>query len=683
MSERQANIGVQPLQAVPSPGRGILQRQCACGQHTPGGGECDSCRRNGQTGVLQRARTRTGRTSTEPPAAPPIVQDVLRSPGRPLDEATRSFMEPRFGRDFSSLSTLSPGLQTARLAVGPEEDAFERQAQVSARRILDNDRSDTNPAPGVDFSRVRVHTGPQAAAAARSVNAQAFTVGQHMVFAEGMYRPESSSGKRLLAHELTHVVQQSSLSPISPLVQRAMTRGAGGCAPMDQVDEDDNGARGAGETAHIQIQSFLLPAILNELQIPRATKTQKSSPGCQPESVEDGFADLWRRSNVYLDLAEIKSIGAVRPHGVDDVEHYIRRSEQSMDRIFGSGGSCAQSPEGVDDTAFANRIGMRNARRTPRKMTGLLTGDTVIGPFDGDRARTLKARLVEPGAVGYWCTGGSSDTYSCGVSQQETRNYIDRVALVPAQNLVDRLIQERVERPLDNVLERQSTREMLMTGERFFGAQVRRELAPYLGPAGSSLISQANAERLGEVIDQEAGPIARVIVVTVLRRLRSHLVNTLRTALRNVLADAIQRSLVALCVLSPAIAIAHLLNQLEQELRRQARLLIPVVAATVATLLATDLLAFFQEVIVEMISAIGRGLSAIGRFLLEVGEILLRVLAVVAILVLAVGVIVLAILTVLTALDPVPGDEVALGAATLFLARLIPALGGFVARGFA
>jgi hypothetical protein len=62
---------------------------------------------------------------------------------------------------------------------------------------------------GYDFSGVRVHTGGEATAAAKSVQAQAFTVGNDVVFNEGKYNPSSSDGQRTIAHELTHVVQQS------------------------------------------------------------------------------------------------------------------------------------------------------------------------------------------------------------------------------------------------------------------------------------------------------------------------------------------------------------------------------------------------------------------------------------------------------------------------------------------
>lgn len=66
---------------------------------------------------------------------------------------------------------------------------------------------------GADFSDVRVHTGPEAAKAAEGVQAKAFTLGRDVVFGEGQYRPETSDGKRLIAHELTHTLQQGSATP--------------------------------------------------------------------------------------------------------------------------------------------------------------------------------------------------------------------------------------------------------------------------------------------------------------------------------------------------------------------------------------------------------------------------------------------------------------------------------------
>src|SRR6267142_6168371 len=76
---------------------GLLQRTCAgCGQHSTAGEECQEC---GKSKLQRRSAN-----YAEPPQVPSVVHDVLRSSGQPLDAASREFMEPRFGRDFSRVS---------------------------------------------------------------------------------------------------------------------------------------------------------------------------------------------------------------------------------------------------------------------------------------------------------------------------------------------------------------------------------------------------------------------------------------------------------------------------------------------------------------------------------------------------------------------------------------------------
>jgi Domain of unknown function (DUF4157) len=73
---------------------------------------------------------------------------------------------------------------------------------------------------GYDLSNVRIHTDALAAKSAKSVNALAFTIGNHITFGEEQYRPNTMEGKRLLAHELTHVIQQSGEDGMGVGVQR-------------------------------------------------------------------------------------------------------------------------------------------------------------------------------------------------------------------------------------------------------------------------------------------------------------------------------------------------------------------------------------------------------------------------------------------------------------------------------
>jgi hypothetical protein len=114
-----------------------------------------------ERGVDQRPRTNHAQYGT----APPIVQEIVSSPGEPLDAGTRAFMEPRLGHDFGE---------------------------------------------------VRVHAGPRAMQAARSLNAVAYTVGRDIVLGRENVAPDTRQGRELIAHELAHVVQQGGSTPSEP-----------------------------------------------------------------------------------------------------------------------------------------------------------------------------------------------------------------------------------------------------------------------------------------------------------------------------------------------------------------------------------------------------------------------------------------------------------------------------------
>jgi len=171
----------------------VLRRKCACGGSAGASltGECEACSkkrlqtkltigasndpleqeadrvadqvmagpRGGAVGCAPpRVQRAAAQTTGEAAAAPPSVDQVLSGSGRTLDPALQHEMGQRFGHDFS---------------------------------------------------QVRIHTGADAAQSARDVEAQAYTVGNRVVFGAGRFAPASMEGQRLIAHELTHVVQQS------------------------------------------------------------------------------------------------------------------------------------------------------------------------------------------------------------------------------------------------------------------------------------------------------------------------------------------------------------------------------------------------------------------------------------------------------------------------------------------
>jgi hypothetical protein len=130
-------------------------RRCGCGGAAGPTGKCAECRKK-RLGV-QRSAAAAG-----PAVAPPIVHDVLRSPGAPLDPAARAALEPRFGHSFAD---------------------------------------------------VRVHADARAAESAQAVGAHAYAVGRHLVFGAGRYAPGTSAGDQLLAHELAHAAEQGFQEP--------------------------------------------------------------------------------------------------------------------------------------------------------------------------------------------------------------------------------------------------------------------------------------------------------------------------------------------------------------------------------------------------------------------------------------------------------------------------------------
>jgi len=184
--EQEADRVTEQVMRMPEP---KLQRACACGGPCP---KCKARQLSQESERLQTKRVRAGNTEQVP--APPIVDDVLQSPGRPLRPATRAFMETRFGHDFS---------------------------------------------------QVRAHYGPRAAETAKQISARAYTVGRDVVFGAGQYAPGTRRGIGLIAHELAHVIQQGG-SDSSARTPGALQRQFIGDEPMPEVpDPRDPGTKSA------------------------------------------------------------------------------------------------------------------------------------------------------------------------------------------------------------------------------------------------------------------------------------------------------------------------------------------------------------------------------------------------------------------------------------------------------
>jgi len=140
-------------------------------------------------------------TRAEPGVAPKTVREALDSPGQPLDPTTRRFMEPRFGHDFS---------------------------------------------------RIRIHADSRAGESTRAIGAEAYTAGEHIVFGRGRYAPDTPAGRELLAHELTHHVQQSAAIGLS----RGHANAKASASAEAEAEADRNATRmGGGAGVEVNVRT--------------------------------------------------------------------------------------------------------------------------------------------------------------------------------------------------------------------------------------------------------------------------------------------------------------------------------------------------------------------------------------------------------------------------------------------
>jgi hypothetical protein len=223
--------------------------------------------------------------------APPIIHAALAGSGRPLGAATRAFMEHRFGRDFS---------------------------------------------------RVRIHTDGVAAESARAIGARAYTVGNDVVFGAGQYAPESATGRRLLAHELAHVVQDS-----------------GGVAHRQVVQPGGPGTPGGPDPCLDLLQQII--ELLNEVarRINDALDDRydlyKYRPGPNPEFPDkgtwDGHADRFKydRDRLRQKIAEWESNDDCRGYRLNEQQQEdFKEAREYAEKEFPEKPAKSMS-EGYDD----------------------------------------------------------------------------------------------------------------------------------------------------------------------------------------------------------------------------------------------------------------------------------------------------------------------------------------------
>ena len=294
----------------------LLQRTCACGQHTLAGGECSTCR-SAQSTLLRAHR------AFEPPSAP-----VAGQGNAPAQEHGSSFHALQTTVPQTKLTINQPGdvseqeadhvaeqvmrMTDAGHSVSDDEDeaptslmrtqSSEPQAAAGAalssvphvvQTVLNSGggqpldtstRAFMEPRFGHDFSQVRVHSGSDAEQSAQDVHANAYTVGHNIVFGTGRFAPGTYEGRRLIAHELTHTIQQGAGRTLTPAIQRTRLSGVGG--GLIQRDSNDS----------TPSTSFDVPSL--DQQYNRAVETARQTGSWQDAAEKlNGFnhEDIQRR----------------------------------------------------------------------------------------------------------------------------------------------------------------------------------------------------------------------------------------------------------------------------------------------------------------------------------------------------------------------------------------------------
>jgi hypothetical protein len=198
-----------------------------------------------------------------------------------------------------------------RVHVSDNLSSYVNNLGNSGQPLSKEERNFFEPRFGYDFSKVKIHNDAPAANSATSINAQAYTYGNNIVFNNGKYSPATNSGKRLLGHELTHVVQQG--KGVSRKIQRSPGSPAGGCGVCY------GSPKLAGIAAHILIQEGLKAALGGNVV---QAETLVPSPGD-----ESGRLDI--AISTGGDSIMIAEIKPNNPNGkaqwIKDIKHYSKQ----------------------------------------------------------------------------------------------------------------------------------------------------------------------------------------------------------------------------------------------------------------------------------------------------------------------------------------------------------------------
>ena len=162
----------------------------------------------------EEAQAKIQRQEEEEAAQPMIQKEEEEEAAQPKGEEEEESMQAK-GEEEEAQTKIQrqeeEEAQTKREFTAEQSEDFERKLEVSknsGEKLQGEVKLEMEAKIGADFSNIRVHTGPVADELSKDIGALAFAIGNHVYFKEGQFNPESKEGRHLLAHELTHTVQQ-------------------------------------------------------------------------------------------------------------------------------------------------------------------------------------------------------------------------------------------------------------------------------------------------------------------------------------------------------------------------------------------------------------------------------------------------------------------------------------------
>jgi hypothetical protein len=239
----------------------------------------------------------------------PVSRDVDKTDPKMVQAAVAGRTEAMTSGAVRNLQRLAGNSSVGSMLNEKEESPVRDVVRSDQGEPLDSKtRGQMESRLGEDLSDVRVHTGGKADQSARSINAQAYTVGNDVVFGGGKYQPESPTGQRIIAHELTHVIQQRS-GPVEG------TEAAGGIKVSDPSDRFEQAAE---RTADRMMSDPTAPVSAEASSQTAATAQRAEKGGDEEEEVQSLAAQ--RAAAAGEEEEEVQSLAAQREAAAGDEE---------------------------------------------------------------------------------------------------------------------------------------------------------------------------------------------------------------------------------------------------------------------------------------------------------------------------------------------------------------------------